>query len=185
MFKRCLMKLFALTTLSFLLLQNVQAEFEVLRADTRLDQGVYLLNAYFNLDVGDQPIEALNNGVPLYFQIQIEIIRERNWWADKTVAEVAQRYRLEFHPLSEQYLVVNLNTGERRSFYYVEEALAHMSLLLDYPLLDRVIVIEGERYLGQIWVELELGKLPLPLFTSAYFSDDWNLVSEEYQWLLK
>lgn len=185
MVRRKIIKLLVSSAVYFLLLQNVQAEFQVLRADTRLEQGVYLLNAYFNLDVGKQPIEALNNGVPLYFQIQVEIIRERNWWADKTVAELAQRYRLEFHPLSEQYLLVNLNTGERRSFYYIEEALATMSLLLDYPLLDRVIILEGARYLGQIWVELELGKLPLPLFTSAYFSDDWNLVSEEYQWLLK
>jgi hypothetical protein len=115
----------------------------------------------------------------------MRVSRERNWWWDETVAALIQRYRLEFHALSSRYLVINLNTGERHSFRTVGQALEHMGRLLDFPLLDRVLVGEEWRYTGSVRVRLDIGKLPLLLVPGAYFSSQWRLASEDYQWLLK
>jgi hypothetical protein len=162
-----------------------EAGFSVQSASTKLQDGVYRLNAEFDLALADAPREALASGVPLYLSIEMHVSRERNWWWDETVAAVTQRYRLEFHALSSRYLVINLNTGERRSFRTVGQALEHVGRLMDFPLLDRVLVGEEWRYTGSVRVSLDIGKLPLLLVPGAYFSSQWRLASENYQWLLK
>lgn len=159
--------------------------FEVERAETRLHDGVYLVNASLRLELSQAARDALVNGVPLFFNIDIRVTREREWWADEVLAEVAQRYRLEYFGLSQQYLVVNLNTEVRELFPDAATALAYIGLLVDFPLLDGVLVKKPGRYLGEIRAGLDLGRLPLPLLPNAYFSGDWNLSSAWYQWLLK
>ena len=161
------------------------AGFEVERADTRLLDGVYLVNASMMLELSAVAADALINGVPLFLDIDMRVTRERNWWADEVLAEVSQRYRLEYFGLSQQYLVVNLNTEVRELFHDAATALAYIGLLVDFPLLDRVLVADQGRYFGEIRVRLDLGRLPLPLLPNAYFSNDWNLASRWYPWRLK
>ncbi|MDH3712961.1 MAG: DUF4390 domain-containing protein [Gammaproteobacteria bacterium] len=164
---------------------ETDAGFSVQHASTTLQNGVYRLDAEFDLALADAPREALASGVPLYLSIDMHVSRERNWWWDETVAELTQRYRLEFHALSSRYLVINLNTGERHSFRSVGQALEYVGSLRDFPLLDRVLVSEQWRYTGSVHVSLDIGKLPLLLAPGAYFSSQWRLASEDYRWLLK
>lgn len=161
------------------------AGFSVQHAATRLHDGVYRLDAEFELSLPGAPREALDSGVPLYVTIDMRVARERNWWWDETVAALAQRYRLEFHALSGRYLVINLNTGVRHSFRSIDQATAYVGRLMDFPLLDRVLVGEDWRYTGSVSVSLDLGRLPLPMVPGAYFSSEWRLRSEDYRWLLK
>lgn len=164
----------------------VHAEgFSVVQAETRLVNGVYMLDASMYLRLSAEPNEALANGVPLYFTLDIDVFRERHWWADSTVATLQQVYRLEYHALSERYLVVNLNTGERSNFTHREAALDFIGELRDFPLLDRVFLEEGYRYLGSLQIALDISRLPLPLLTNAYLSAGWSLSSEPFEWLLK
>ena len=161
------------------------AGFRVQHASTKLQDGVYRLDAEFDLALPERPRKALASGVPLYLSIDMRVLRERNWWWDETVAELTQRYRLEYHALSSRYLAVNLNTGERHSFRTVGQTMEYVGRLLDFPLLDRVLVGEEWRYTGSVSVSLDIGKLPLLLVPGAYFSSEWRLASENYQWLLK
>ena len=161
------------------------AGFNVQHATTRLKDGVYRLDAVFELFLPRAPREALDSGVPLYVTIEMRVARERNWWWDETVAALTQRYRLEFHALSGRFLVINLNTGVRHSFRTIDQATAYIGRLMDFPLLDRVLVGEEWRYMGSVSVSLDLGRLPLPMVPGAYFSSEWRLRSEDYQWLLK
>jgi len=176
---------FALCGIALPVGAKAETGFTVQRASTSLVKGVYLLDVEFDLALPDAPREALASGVPIYLSIEMRVTRERNWWWDDTVAALTQRYRLEFHALSSRYLAINLNTGERDSFRTVGQALEHVGRLLDFPLLDRVLVGEGSRYTGSVRVGLDIGKLPLLLVTGAYFSSEWRLTSEDYRWLLK
>ena len=111
------------------------ARFEVTEATTQLRNGVYELNAVFELSLPAAPRDALASGVPLYLTIDMQVLRERNWWWDETVAVLAQRYRLEFHALSGKYLAINLNTGVRRAFDTIDQTLSFVAWLRDFPLL--------------------------------------------------
>lgn len=160
------------------------AGFEVIDASTRLDGGVYRLNAQIEYRFSKAALEALQNGVPLTVEIEMEVRRRRSWVWDETVYALTQRFQLEYHALSQQYLVSNLNSGERRAFPTQTAALGFMGRIHDFPLLDRSLLIENERYEAALRVQLDIEALPAPLRLFAYLSDYWRLASEWRSWPL-
>ncbi len=174
--------------LLFVLLFSLVAEakpFYVKQAQSYLQHGVYYLDAEFELPLAVAPTLALQSGVPLQFNLQMEIVRQRNWWIDETIAALQQRYRLEYHGLSRRYLLSNLNTGVKRSFFSLNSALSQISTLHAFPFLDAVLLSQPGHYRGRIKVQLDHSTLPLPLLSQAYFSSSWQLDSEWYSWSLK
>lgn len=158
--------------------------FEVIDASTRLEGEVYRLNARIEYHFSNPALEALQNGVPLTVELEMEVRRRRPWLWDETVYALTQRFRLEYHALSRQYLVNNLNSGERRGFSSRTAALRFMGQIADFPLLDKGLLIPSERYEGALRVRLDIESLPAPLRVFAYLSDDWRLVSEWHAWPL-
>lgn len=156
--------------------------FELRSAEVRVVDGVYLLDAFAHLRLTEPVREALHSGVELPVTWRIEITRERDWWPDASVTTLSQRYRLEYHELSLQYLVTNLNTDERRSFATLDGALGHMGRLFGYPLVDRMLLDEAVHYSGRVRVRLDHGALPWPLRPAVWFSSDWDLASEWRVW---
>ncbi len=160
------------------------AGFDVTGASTRLEGGVYLLNAQIEYGLSEPALDALQNGVPLTIELLMEVRRRRSWVWDETVYSLAQRFRLEYHALSRQYLVRNLNSGERRSFSSRPAALRFMGQIHEFPLLDSGLLAPDQRYEGALQARLDLDTLPAPLRLFAYFSEDWRLISEWYSWSL-
>lgn len=79
---------------------------------------------------------------------------------------LAQRFRLEYHTLSRQYLVNTLNSGERRGFTTLGTALEFMGQVHDFPLLDQSLLLPADgRYEGALQVRLDLEALPAPFAT--------------------
>lgn len=156
--------------------------FQLRSAEARVVDGVYLLDAFAHLRLTDPVREALHSGVELAVTWRIEIVRERDWWLDAEVTALSQRYRLEYHELSLQYLVTNLNTDERRTFATLDGALGYMGRLFGYPLVDRMLLEGPERYTGRARVRLDHGALPWPLRPAVWFSSGWNLASEWRAW---
>ncbi len=143
---------------------------------------VYALDALADLELTPPVREALEKGVDLHIRWQIDIERERGWWLDAEVASVVQHNRLSYHPLSRQYVVTNRNTGETRSFQRLDSALEAIGTLIDFPVVDTVLIDEPGRHRGYVRIHLVQGELPLPLRTTAFFSADWDLASEWRQW---
>lgn len=159
-------------------------EFRILSADTRLEQGVYLLSARIGYRLGDTPREALENGVPLTIELKIEVVRSREWLWDEIIADLKQQFRLEYHALSRQYLVTNLNSGEVKSFPSLSSATEFLGRINDFPLLDASLLEPDERYYGRLRASLDIEALPLPLQPMAYLFANWRLTSEWYTWPL-
>jgi hypothetical protein len=151
---------------------------------TRLHENVYLLNAHIDYRLTEQVLEALNNGVPITLQVEIEIQRKRRWWLDADVAALQQRYRLQYHALSHQYLMQNINSGAFYSFHTLDAALDTLGSLKDFPLLDKQLVDSGEEYEVLIHAELDIEALPSPLRPLAYITPAWRLNSDWYSWSL-
>jgi hypothetical protein len=160
------------------------AGFEVISANTRLEDDVFRLNAQIEYRFSKAALDALKNGVPLTVEIEMEIRRRRPWLWDETVYALTQRFQLEYHTLSRQYLVSNLNSGERRGFTTHLAALRFMGQIKDFPLLDRSLLVANDRYEGALRAGIDLEALPAPLRLLAYLSEDWRLGSEWYTWPL-
>lgn len=179
-----LFRLLALSITLFWVLNSHAAGFEVLSATTKLEGGVYRLSAQIEYRFSSAALDALQNGVPLTVEIEMEVWRRRPWLWDETVYALAQRFQLEYHTLSRQYLVSNLNSGERRGFPTRTAALRFMGKINDFPLLDRSLLTGNERYEGALRARLDLEALPAPLRLFAYLSEDWRLSSEWRSWPL-
>ena len=160
------------------------AEFFITGVNTRLQENVYLLDAYVDYRFSDEALAALDNGVPLTLRLSIEIQRKRDWWLDATVANLEQRYRLQFHPLSHQFLLQNLNSGAFYAFQNLPTALDAMGTLSDFPLVDAQLIKEDEKYEVLLQAALDIESLPSPLRPLAYITPAWRLNSDWYTWSL-
>jgi hypothetical protein len=158
--------------------------FAVASAAIRLVNEVYHLDARLELVLGQEVVEALESGVPLTFEMQIEILQQRALLWDSTVATLSQRHVLVYRALSDQYLVTNLNTKQQRSYPSRRAALADLAELDDFPMLDRRLLKVGAAYVVRLRTRLDIESLPLPLRPVAYLSSAWDLTSEWHAWLL-
>jgi len=163
-----------------------QAEgFRILAAETKLKNHVYQLEANMNLEFSADALEALRSGVPLIVLVNIEVSKDRNWWWDKTVAELEQGYLLLYHALSEKYIIHNLNSGAQQNFISLNAALHSLSNIRDLPLIDKNLLEEGDDYYVRLRTYLDIESLPAPMRPIAYISSQWQLESDWFSWQLK
>lgn len=161
------------------------AGFSVAHVDTELRDEVYYLNAELDLYLTDAVIEALESGVPITLELQIEVVNPRDWWWDETAYALSQRYLLKFHALTRQYVLTNLNSRVQHTYPTRAAALGALSSINRLPILDRSALRVGVNYLGRLRVRLALEQLPSPLRVWAYLSSDWDLSSDWHQWPLQ
>ena len=163
-----------------------QAEgFRILAAETKLKNNVFHLDANMDLKFSDDALEALRSGVPLIVLVNIEVQKDRNWWWDKTIAELEQGYLLLYHALSEKYIIHNLNSGSQQNFISLNIALHSLSNIREFPLIDKNLLEEGDDYYVRLRTYLDIESLPAPMRPIAYISSQWQLESDWFSWPLK
>ena len=83
---------------------NHEGYFDVRSATTILDKQNYLLDARLQLFLSDEALNALNSGVSLTIELNVEIIRSRRFLPDAKEDELQFQYELEYRPLSQRYI---------------------------------------------------------------------------------
>lgn len=158
--------------------------FAVLSAGSKLVDGVVRLDVLFDLQFSDRLVEALQNGISLNLLIEIEILKQRNYLWSAQVATLEQRYQIAYQPLTNHYVLNNLNSDLEFQFPTLESLLAVVTMLHDFPLLDYSLLEEDASYLGDIRIAVDRSSFPVPLRLMSYVSDDWHLASDWYSWPL-
>ncbi len=121
----------------------------------------------------------------LTFVVEFEVLRPRNWWFDDTVAHVEQRWRVSYHALSRQYLLINLNTREVQTFYGLQALLERMGRLRHFPVIDNRLLTGEGPYDVAMRLSLDSDALPLPLRLRAWTSSRWGPASDWVRWRLR
>lgn len=159
--------------------------FEVRQAFVELVDGVYFLNASIALRLSSEARDVLQSGVPLTIRLDVELIHGRRFWFDNDVANLRQLFQLEYHALSERYIVQNLNSGDQSSFGTLVAALSFLGRVDHLPFIDEA-VLEGDRnYDVRLRAVLDVEQFPGPLRLLAFWRRDWSLASEWYRWPLQ
>ncbi len=154
------------------------AGFRVTDLSTHRAQGVYYLNADLALKLNREARTALTHGVALTFVVNIEIKRKRGWWIwNKTVAKLAERYRLSYRPLAERYRLDNLNSGWSEEYATRTAALHAISHIRKLPLIDASLLGPHTYYYLLLRVALDTHQLPGPLKLLAAIMPGWGLAS--------
>ena len=144
----------------------------------------YLLNARMAIDLNTGPREALENGIPLVFELQIQTLEKHTWFWDIVVGEYKQARQVQLHALSRTYLVKDLATGAQRSYLKLEDALQAAGFLHNFPVLDYDRMEDGQRYAVRLRGNLDIEALPTPVRLLAYVSSAWDMDGAWYQWQL-
>ncbi len=160
-------------------------ETRITDARTLLADGVYRVGARVEFDFNETLHDALHNGVPLLLELRIEVLRERAWLWPDVVAELRQRFQLQYHGLSRRYRVQNYSTDVQRNFRTMDEALEYIGNVYDLPLIDANLLKPTQTYRVRMRADLDVEALPTPVRLWAYLGSEWSLKSSWYQWPLK
>jgi hypothetical protein len=159
--------------------------FDVRSAATRLVDDVQVLDARLQLVLSDEALDALNSGVPLTIELDVEVIRIRRFLPDALDAELTLRYELEYRPLSQRYMVRNLNSGEQESFATLYSALNNLGRIQELPLVDDTVLDADSDYRLRLQAVLSTQQYPAPLRILFFWRDQWQLKSDWYEWQLE
>lgn len=159
--------------------------FQIHTAYSELIDGVYFLNADIEYSLDEPALKALESSLPLTIKVEIELIRDRRFVWDETVAKLEHIDQLAYHPLSQRYLVRELATGEVESFASYRAAVARLGQVSDVPLIDTRLLDADAQYRVRIRAVLDLEEYSAPLRVYAKFWQDWTIASEWYEWVLR
>lgn len=158
---------------------------EVTTASVGLDEGVFELDARLDMRIPEAGRRAIEAGLTLELDYQIEIARVRRYLPDAGIASLHQRYELNYHALSQRYLLRNLNTGEQQDFGNLQAALDRLAEVRGLPLLDSSLLEAGSTYEFRVRAELNLRTAPDSLGWLLFWTEDWSATSEWYSWTLR
>ena len=158
--------------------------FEVRSASTRIADGVHTLDARLQLVLSSEALDALTSGVPLTIELQMELIRVRRFVWDDAAAQLVVRFQLEYRPLSQRYIVNNLNSGDQDSFATLYSALNNLGRIQGLPVIDDALLERSEDYRIRVRAMLQTQQYPAPLRLLFFWRSEWQLQSEWFEWLL-
>lgn len=166
---------------------DVQREgyFEVRSATTEMIDGVHTLDARLQLVLSSEALAALESGVTLHIELQMQVIRQRRWLPDNAEAELTVRYELEYRPLSQRYFVKNLNSGEQDSFATLYSALNSLGRVQGLPIIDDALLAPDRDYLLRLRARLNTQQYPATLRLLFFWRGEWQLQSDWYEWSLE
>ena len=159
--------------------------FDVRSASTSLVNGVQELDSRLQLVLSADALGALNSGVPLTIELNLEVIRVRRFMVDATDAELNLQYELEYRPLSQRYIVRNLNSGDQDSFATLYSALNNLGRIQELPIIDNSLLDPSAEYRIRLQAMLSTRSYPVALRLLFFWRGNWQIKSDWYEWRLE
>lgn len=152
----------------------------------RGDDGVYL-NATVQFNLPSLVEEVLDKGIAIYFVADAEIYRERWYWIDTRVAQVARHMRLAYQPLTRRWRlnvspVPITNAGFAASvsqnFDSLDDALDAVKRIGRLRLGDAAEIGDDPVQSVVFRFRLDTSQLPRPFQIGVVGQSDWNIAVE-------
>ena len=159
--------------------------FEVRSVESQLVDGVHSIDARLQLVLSSEALRALSSGITLTIELQLEVIRVRRWYMDDLEAELATTFELEYRPLSQRYIVRNLNSGDQDSFATLYSALNNLGRVQGLPVIDDAVLDTDSDYRVRLRALLQTKQYSAPLRVLFFWRDQWQLESEWSEWKLE
>ena len=113
------------------------------------------------------------------------IERVRQWLPDSAVAELTQRYHLQYNTVSARYILRNDNSGQQESLPTVEAALEELSQIRGLPVLDSALLAADRRYEANVRAKIDYGTVPRSVRIMMFWVNEWHRESDWYTWTLQ
>jgi hypothetical protein len=142
-------------------------------AQLDLEEGRYRLRAHALEDL-------LTRGVPLYFVLELDVWRQRDWWFDKRVVSLSNTRKLSYNSLTRQYRLAS--GGLYQNFFQLNEALRVLGRVRGTPALDTKVLRANRTHHAEVRMSLDVSQLPSLFQLDALASPEWNLTVSAYSW---
>lgn len=159
--------------------------FEVRSASTQVVDGVHSLDARLQLVLSSEALAALESGVTLTIEMQMQVIKVKRFLVDSVEAELTVVHELEYRPLSQRYIVKNLNSGDQDSFATLYSALNSLGRIQGLPVIDDALLEPDRSYRLRLRAMLNTQQYPASLRLLFFWRGQWQLQSEWFEWLLE
>jgi hypothetical protein len=185
--ERCCLTPAVLVTLALMLLHagRALADFTVDRVQTRIENEMLVMDAHIDYAFSKVALEALDNGVPLTLEVQIQLRRASAWMWEESLVDERLRYVIRYKPLSERYTVTRLPGEEGKSYVTRDAAIAALGSIEGFQLMPKAKLHRHHDYVIELRSSLDVEELPLPLRPMAYLFPSWKLSTGWTRWPLK
>jgi len=155
-----------------------QQEFAGLNLQLSDDEISLLLNGELAFHFSKAALEALANGLPLAVDTEIIIKPISRWYWQQSLASLNYKLEIQYHALSQQYLVKGIGYDYPRAFLTQSAALEALGRVAELALIDLSSLDPDEHYEVSVRSALDSESLPVPLRPLTYLSDEWRLRSD-------
>lgn len=137
----------------------------------------YILNADIQLTLNQEITTALEHGIASQIDTEIKIKQSRNWLWDKTIYTTVLAQKIQYHPLSNQYIVTQQNRGNKHDFKNLHQALKFIGTIREQPIKIPHTLHQEKKYTAYIRTKINTDDLPAPLKIATYIHGTWKLSS--------
>lgn len=155
------------------------------RVEVEILETHVLVDADISYRLNPVVLEALAHGVPLTFELHLQLRPADAWIWERDVADNRIRSVLRYHPLSSLYELWELESGLKTNYATQQAALRALGRIRAYPIVSRDQLQPGKEYVLRLNAYLDNDALPLPLRPQAYLSSDWSLQTETWEWRIR
>lgn len=152
----------------------------------RSDEGL-LLTARLQFDMPAPVEEALLQGIPIYFSAEAELLRERWYWADRSLATTRRYTRLMYQPLTRRWRLntsseplnnAGLGVSLTQNFDTLDEALTAVQRIGRWKIASADDIDGGGRHVLRFRFRLDVSQLPRTLQIGSVGHSDWAISVE-------
>ncbi|MDX8401495.1 MAG: DUF4390 domain-containing protein [Mariprofundaceae bacterium] len=112
---------------------------------------------------------ALRDGMSVSLVWTIRVAAQRDWWLDEELGEVRVVRRVSPDLLVGAFLLHDLNSGIERRVADIGQALAFLTRLERFPVLDRSLLEPGRGYEMTVTIEERIGEM-----SESWWSRLWS-----------
>jgi hypothetical protein len=160
----------------------LSGELEVRSAFVVVDHGVLQLSAHIEYPSNDPIRNALQDGLTLEFDLEINMSRHRRLWFNATELETTLKRELTYHAVTDRYLLRD-EKGEQESFVTLEAALDRLGRVEDLPIIVQSQLHDGGPWEVAVRAGIRRGRMPDALRALLFWTDDWHRTSDWYTWI--
>ena len=162
----------------------LDGEFQVRSAFVVLERGVLQLNAHVQYPVNDRIRDALQDGVTLAFDLDLDISRHRRLWFDAHVVDMTLRRELTYHAVTDRYVIRDEQGVEQESVPTLEDAVDKLGRIEDLPVVIASQLKGDGPWQVAVRAGVRRGRMSDALRALMFWSDDWHRTSDWYTWTL-
>lgn len=152
--------------------------------NVRLEQtpdGMYL-SATLRFELTSAVEDALLKGIPITFVAEAQVLRDRWYWYDKSVAAATRTVRLSYQPLTRRWRISVIGNGDSlsgasltQSFDQLSDAIAAVRRISRWKIAEGTELDTDSRHNVDFRFRLDITQLPRPMQIGITGNADWNI----------